>query len=138
MRTQGLPRSLPHAVSRIPVAPRTGAQLWRWAIPLSLLGVFSGCAGPSSYRWTKDGLSSSLADAKYAACQRDAELVPYAATETEEERTLRIRRQAQLCMKADGWSLNRTDSGGSSAAGPQSSIDSEPQPKREVRLAQVS
>ncbi len=132
MRTFRLPRAPRHSALRSPDS-FSRAGLWRLGLPLGLAMGISACSG-SSYRWVKEGLSTSLADAKYASCQREAELAPYSAQESEEQHTTRIRQKAQLCMKADGWSLTRSDGSSASIEPPAS----EPVPKSELRLAHAS
>ena len=90
-------------------------QLWSRSSLALLVGLavsLSGCA--SSFQWVKDGFSAQHAEARYASCQLEAERLRYSSDESDEERQARIRHEAGLCMKADGW--QRVESSGSLAS----------------------
>lgn len=107
-------------------------------LALGFVAALTGCFAGGN-RWVKDGLSASLADAKYAACQRDAERQlesSAASAASEDERSARIRHESNLCMQADGWSLSRLD--GSEAPLSHASGEAPPLHGSEVRFAQAS
>jgi hypothetical protein len=98
-------------------------------LPLSVALMMAGCS--SSFQWVKEGLSSAVADAKYASCQLTAERILYSSAEAEEDRAERIRHESHLCMQADGWRWTESD-GTELSSTPASPRQSEPS------LAQVS
>ena len=106
----------PHNHESVSSLARSGSLGWRapraLALSLSLVAELSGCA--STYQWVKDGFSPPLAEAKLASCQLDAERLRYFSAESDEDRADRIRHEAHLCMKADGWRLVQSDSDGAS------------------------
>lgn len=73
----------------------------RFALIVSFAACLGGCA--SSIQWVKDGFSAQHAEARYASCQLEAERLRYFSGESDEERETRVRHEAGLCMKADGW-----------------------------------
>lgn len=91
------------------------------ALFIALAGSLGGCASP--FHWIKDGFSAQHAEARFAACQLEAERLRYVASESDEERETRTRHEAGLCMKADGWRWAQTD--GESASDSASSAASE-------------
>lgn len=88
---------------------------------IAVTSSLGGCASP--FRWLKDGFSAQHAEAKFAACQLEAERLRYVASESDEERETRTRHEAGLCMKADGWRWAQTD--GESASDASSSAAGE-------------
>ena len=92
-----------------------------FAVFVALAGSLGGCASP--FHWIKNGFSPQHAEAKFAACQLEAERLRYVASESDEERETRTRHEAGLCMKADGWRWAQTD--GESASDSSSSAASE-------------
>lgn len=92
----------------------------------------TGCA--SSFHWVKDGFTAQHADAKFAACQLESERLRYFSSESDEEREARTRREAGLCMKADGWrwveSEGEAASDSADPVGEKSSIASAARPRQ--------
>ena len=86
--------------------PGLRARALGLTLPLALALI--GCS--ARYQWVKDGLSTSLADAKFASCQLEAERLSYSSVESDDDRAARVRHESHLCMKADGWRLTQIES----------------------------
>lgn len=117
---------VPKMCSRRRIAAESAGQRSRaasglLALFIALAGSLAGCATP--FHWIKDGFSAQHAEAKFAACQLEAERLRYVASESDEEREARTRHEAGLCMKADGWRWTQAD--GESESGSSSGSASE-------------
>lgn len=60
-----------------------------------------GCA--PNLVWVQTGLDRSAAAQQLAACRLQAEQSFYSSEEGSEERSARLSRWTELCMKANGW-----------------------------------
>ena len=68
----------------------------------SVLASFGqGCA--PNLVWVQTGLDRSVAVQQLAACRLQAEQSFYSSEEGSEERSARLSRWTDLCMKANGW-----------------------------------
>lgn len=103
-----------------------------FALFIALAGSLGGCATP--FRWIKDGFSAQHAEAKFAACQLEAERLRYVASESDQERETRTRHEAGLCMKADGWRWTQAD-GESASDSSGSAADENPGGRSGGRIA---